>query len=168
MYNFATKMPQEEYHEYLFGVLREQKDVTESAVLTWISRNFSASTGGPWSIGWPEPLKTLPSISTLMGIRRTSPVNSQVVLWLSMPAVPSKIYGKTMISLICNSKNLPGRQLAFLWSQGPDPSSRCHLQAWHWRSLRILGTWRCQGRQAVPLRQGRFCNQCGGRCCNLW
>ena len=151
-------MPQEEYHEYLFVVLQEQKNVTQLSVLTWISRNFSASTGGPWSIGWPEPLKTLPSISTLMGILRTSPVNSHVVLWLSMPLVPSKIYRKRM-SLIRNSKNLPGQQLAFLWSRGPDPSWRCHLQAWHWQSLRILGTWRCQERQVVPLRQGRFCNR---------
>jgi hypothetical protein len=47
MYNFATKMPQEEYHEYLFDVLQEQRDVIVFAVLTWISRNFSASTGGP-------------------------------------------------------------------------------------------------------------------------
>jgi len=47
MYNFATKMPQEEYHEYLFDVLQEQMGEIELYVLTWISRNFSASTGGP-------------------------------------------------------------------------------------------------------------------------
>ena len=43
-------------------------------------------------MGFPDPLKTLPSISTLIGIFKTSPVNSQVVLRLSMPEVPSKIY----------------------------------------------------------------------------
>ena len=94
MYNFATKMPQEEYHEYLFDVLQAQMGEIELYVLTWISRNFSASTGGPWSIGAPEPLNTLPSISTLMGMRRTSPVNSQVVFRLSIPAAPSKIWMK--------------------------------------------------------------------------
>jgi hypothetical protein len=61
-------------------------------MLTWISKNFSARTGGPLSMGYPEPLNTLPSISTLIGIRRTSPVNSHVVVRLSIPAVPSKIY----------------------------------------------------------------------------
>jgi len=44
-------------------------------------------------MGVPDPLKTLPSISTLIGILRTSPVNSQVVLKLSISEVPSKIYG---------------------------------------------------------------------------
>ena len=63
-------------------------------ILTWISRNFSARTGGPLSIGFPDPLNTLPSISILIGIRSTSPVNSQVVPKLSMPDVPSKIYAK--------------------------------------------------------------------------
>ena len=60
--------------------------------LTWISKNFSASTGGPWSMGVPDPLKDLPSISMLMGMRSTSPVNSTWVCKLSMPDVPSKIY----------------------------------------------------------------------------
>lgn len=70
----------------------ERKVELMEVLLTWISRNFSARTGGPWSIGLPDPLKTLPSISTLIGILRTSPVNSQVVVRLSMPDVPSKIY----------------------------------------------------------------------------
>jgi len=61
-------------------------------ILTWISKNFSARTGGPWSIGVPEPLNDLPSISMLIGILNTSPVNSQWVCKLSIPDVPSKIY----------------------------------------------------------------------------
>jgi hypothetical protein len=60
-----------------------------------MSKNFSASTGGPLSIGYPEPLKTLPSISTLIGMRSTSPVNSHVVVKLSIPAVPSNIFKNT-------------------------------------------------------------------------
>lgn len=47
-------------------------------------------------MGFPDPLKTLPSISTLIGILRTSPVNSQVVLKLSISEVPSKIYGTNL------------------------------------------------------------------------
>jgi len=42
-------------------------------------------------MGIPDPLKDLPSISMLIGILRTSPVNSQCVCRLSMPEVPSKI-----------------------------------------------------------------------------
>jgi hypothetical protein len=60
--------------------------------LTWMSRNFSARTGGPWSMGVPDPLKDLPSISIEIGMRKTSPVNSTCVCKLSMPEVPSKIY----------------------------------------------------------------------------
>lgn len=60
--------------------------------LTWMSMNFSANTGGPWSIGIPDPLKDLPSISIDIGILRTSPVNSTWVCRLSMPEVPSKIW----------------------------------------------------------------------------
>lgn len=34
-----------------------------------------------------------PSMSSDTGIRRMSPVNSQVVFWASIPEVPSKTYG---------------------------------------------------------------------------
>ena len=54
-------------------------------------RNFSAKTGGPLSIGIPDPLNALPSISSDIGIFNTSPVNSQCVYKLSIPLVPSKI-----------------------------------------------------------------------------
>ena len=42
-----------------------------------MSKNFSAKTGGPLSIGIPEPLNALPNISSLIGIFRVDPVNSQ-------------------------------------------------------------------------------------------
>ena len=42
-----------------------------------MSKNFSANTGGPLSMGTPEPLKDLPNISSAIGIFKTSPVNSQ-------------------------------------------------------------------------------------------
>jgi hypothetical protein len=88
----------------------------DGRVLTWISKNFSARTGGPLSMGYPEPLKTLPSISTLIGMRSTSPVNSHVVVRLSIPAVPSKIYIKFQFNHKnqknkINYKNLPALRL---------------------------------------------------------
>ena len=43
-------------------------------------------------MGVPEPLNERPSISMLIGMRSTSPVNSTCVCRLSMPEVPSKIY----------------------------------------------------------------------------
>lgn len=43
-------------------------------------------------MGVPDPLNERPSISMLIGMRNTSPVNSTWVCRLSMPEVPSKIY----------------------------------------------------------------------------
>mmetsp|Transcript_3047 Transcript_3047/g.8408 ORF Transcript_3047/g.8408 Transcript_3047/m.8408 type:complete len:252 (-) Transcript_3047:107-862(-) len=57
--------------------------------IPWISRNASGSTGGPPSIGFPEPLKIRPNISRETGVFRISPVNSQCVRLLSIPVVPS-------------------------------------------------------------------------------
>lgn len=67
-------------------------------------------------MGVPDPLKDLPSISILIGIFKTSPVNSQCVCKLSIPDVPSKIYVQSMrgrvspyldnSSLSCNFENL--------------------------------------------------------------
>lgn len=45
-------------------------------------------------MGMPEPLNWRPSISVLIGILSTSPVNSQCVFMLSISDVPSKIYTK--------------------------------------------------------------------------
>lgn len=45
-------------------------------------------------MGIPEPLNWRPSISVLIGILSTSPVNSQCVFMLSISDVPSKIYTK--------------------------------------------------------------------------
>jgi len=42
-----------------------------------IGKNFSAKTGGPLSIGSPDPLNYLPNISSAIGIYNVSPVNSQ-------------------------------------------------------------------------------------------
>jgi hypothetical protein len=55
-----------------------------------MSKNASAKTSGPPSMGLPDPLNTLPNMSRETGVLRTSPVNSRVVLRLSMPEVPSK------------------------------------------------------------------------------
>jgi hypothetical protein len=57
-----------------------------------------------------------PSISVLIGIRRTSPVNSQWVCVLSMSDVPSNIYetkklSNTTILLNSDSKNLESSYL---------------------------------------------------------
>lgn len=41
-----------------------------------MSRKSSANTFGPPSIGFPDPLKVLPNISSDIGILSTSPVNS--------------------------------------------------------------------------------------------
>jgi len=42
-----------------------------------MSKKSSAKTGGPLSIGTPEPLNDLPNISSDIGIFNTDPVNSQ-------------------------------------------------------------------------------------------
>lgn len=42
-------------------------------------RNFSAKTGGPLSIGTPDPLNDRPNISSEIGIYIVCPVNSQWV-----------------------------------------------------------------------------------------
>lgn len=44
--------------------------------IPYISKNSSANIYGPLSIGTPEPLNTLPNISSEIGIFNTSPVNS--------------------------------------------------------------------------------------------
>ena len=44
-----------------------------------MSKKSSAKTGGPLSIGTPEPLKVLPNISSEIAILRVEPVNSQWV-----------------------------------------------------------------------------------------
>lgn len=47
-------------------------------------------TVGPPSMGFPDPLKMRPSMSLDTAVFITSPVNSSLVLRLSMPDVPSK------------------------------------------------------------------------------
>jgi len=68
-----------------------------------ISMNFSAKTGGPLSMGIPEPLNYLPNISSAIGIFNVSPVNSQWVYKLSIPEVPSKIYTTAFLPEISNT-----------------------------------------------------------------
>lgn len=43
-------------------------------------------------MGTPDPLKARPNISSLIGIFKVDPVNSQCVYKLSIPEVPSKIF----------------------------------------------------------------------------
>ncbi len=44
------------------------------------------------STGFPLPLNTLPSISSLTGVRKISPVNSHTVFLASIPDVPSNTW----------------------------------------------------------------------------
>mmetsp|Transcript_9609 Transcript_9609/g.40777 ORF Transcript_9609/g.40777 Transcript_9609/m.40777 type:complete len:240 (-) Transcript_9609:248-967(-) len=55
----------------------------------WMSRYSSGITSGPPSMGWPEPLKMRPSMSSETGVLSTSPVNSSRVFRPSTPEVPS-------------------------------------------------------------------------------
>jgi hypothetical protein len=55
-----------------------------------ISRKSSAKTAGPLSMAFPEPLNTLPNMSSETGVLKISPVNSHVVCLASIPDVPSK------------------------------------------------------------------------------
>ncbi|CAG5076910.1 Protein of unknown function [Cotesia congregata] len=57
-----------------------------------ISKKSSARIGGPLSIGFPDPLKTRPSMSSDTGVLRMSPVNSQTVFLASIPDVPSNTW----------------------------------------------------------------------------
>ena len=61
-------------------------------IFTWMSRKSSAITVGPLSMGFPDPLKIRPSMSSETGVRKMSPVNSQVVFLASIPDVPSKTW----------------------------------------------------------------------------
>lgn len=54
-----------------------------------MSKKSSARIGGPLSMGFPEPLKTRPNMSSDTGVLKISPVNSQTVFLASIPDVPS-------------------------------------------------------------------------------
>ena len=71
--------------------MEEKKEIKKERP-TWISRKSSARTEGPLSIAFPDPLKTLPSMSSETAMRRMSPVNSHVVCLASIPDVPSNTY----------------------------------------------------------------------------
>lgn len=87
---------------------------TRSRNVPMISKKSSARTAGPLSIGLPDPLKTrpanthiqsyraevtsvwtvrkewdIPNMSSDTGVRKMSPVNSQLVFLASIPEVPS-------------------------------------------------------------------------------
>mmetsp|Transcript_17087 Transcript_17087/g.55789 ORF Transcript_17087/g.55789 Transcript_17087/m.55789 type:complete len:225 (-) Transcript_17087:125-799(-) len=62
-----------------------------------MSRYSSASTGGPLSMGLPEPLKMRPSMSSDTGVVKMLPVNSMEVRRLSMPAVPSNTWTTALV-----------------------------------------------------------------------
>lgn len=87
---------------------------TRSRNIPMISKKSSARTAGPLSIGLPDPLKTrpanthtqssraevasvwtwrkewdIPNMSSDTGVRKMSPVNSQLVFLASIPEVPS-------------------------------------------------------------------------------
>lgn len=123
----------------------------------WILRNFSARTGGPLSIGVPDPLKALPNISSEIGISMVCPVNSQWVYKLSMPEVPSKIY-------LCHS--LPGRLRASPRFKGLVLCELCRRSSRHLRFQQIWETWHCRGwredRRPSPLCGSRY----GGLYCS--
>lgn len=84
-------------------------------------KNFSANTGGPLSIGTPDPLKARPSISSDIGIVITSPVNSQCVYRLSIPLVPSKI---------CTTAFLPQISKTYPFRTEPSPRHTLTISAY--------------------------------------
>lgn len=59
-------------------------------------------------MGVPDPLKERPSISILIGMRSTSPVNSTCVCRLSMPEVPSNIYTLSGLRAYLHDGSLAG------------------------------------------------------------
>lgn len=76
------------------------------AVLSvWLGKLGWEDTGAPHPTS-PPPL---PSMSSDTGVRRMSPVNSQVVFWASIPEVPSNTYGTRGYS----NKGLAGDNGAF-------------------------------------------------------
>mmetsp|Transcript_3536 Transcript_3536/g.10831 ORF Transcript_3536/g.10831 Transcript_3536/m.10831 type:complete len:204 (-) Transcript_3536:253-864(-) len=81
-----------------------------------MSRNSSARTTGPLSMGFPEPLKARPMRSSEMGIFRVSPVNSMWQFLLSMLLVPSKTC--TMALFLFTSR---------IWPWRTEPSERFTL-----------------------------------------
>mmetsp|Transcript_65896 Transcript_65896/g.190923 ORF Transcript_65896/g.190923 Transcript_65896/m.190923 type:complete len:204 (-) Transcript_65896:201-812(-) len=70
-----------------------------------MSRNSSASTAGPLSMGLPEPLKARPIRSSEIGIFSVSPVNSMWQFLLSILLVPSNTW--TMAFFLFTSKICP-------------------------------------------------------------
>mmetsp|Transcript_69950 Transcript_69950/g.176247 ORF Transcript_69950/g.176247 Transcript_69950/m.176247 type:complete len:204 (+) Transcript_69950:185-796(+) len=72
-----------------------------------MSKNSSASTAGPLSIGLPEPLKARPMRSSEIGIFKVSPVNSMWQFLLSMLLVPSNTW--TMAFFLLTSRIWPCR-----------------------------------------------------------
>mmetsp|Transcript_119098 Transcript_119098/g.234003 ORF Transcript_119098/g.234003 Transcript_119098/m.234003 type:complete len:204 (+) Transcript_119098:287-898(+) len=81
-----------------------------------MSRNSSANTAGPLSMGLPEPLKARPMRSSEMGIFKVSPVNSMWQFLLSMLLVPSNTW--TMAFFLFTSK---------IWPWRTEPSARLTL-----------------------------------------
>ena len=86
-----------------------------------ISRYASGRTLGLLSMTFPEPLNDLPSISSDTPILRTSPVNSQRVLRLSISDVPSKTW--TTARLPATSRTWPERLV-------PSPRLRLTISAY--------------------------------------
>mmetsp|Transcript_10501 Transcript_10501/g.16807 ORF Transcript_10501/g.16807 Transcript_10501/m.16807 type:complete len:207 (+) Transcript_10501:1257-1877(+) len=74
----------------------------------WMSSIASGITGGPPSMGTPEPLKMRPSMSSDTGVLSTSPVNSSFVLRPSTPDVPSNTC--TMARSPSTSSTCPRRE----------------------------------------------------------
>lgn len=69
----------------------------------------------PLSIGFPEPLKTLPNISSDTGVLKMSPVNSQSVFFASIPDVPSKTCTTALLPLTsstCPERFVPSANLS--------------------------------------------------------
>ena len=144
-----------------------------------MSKNFSAKTGGPWSMGVPDPLNDLPSISMLMGMRNTSPVNSTWVCRLSMPEVPSKIYERLRVwgyawCPYLNDGSLSGNFKDLTLSDGSISKSDIDdLCISIWAVLGAIfeltwGTWHCQEQRGDLRHLRQFCNQLWEWCCSWW
>ena len=102
---------------------------------------------------FPEPLKERPSISSDTPIFRTSPVNSQCVLRLSMPEVPSNT---------CTTARFPDTSRTWPERSVPSPRRRLTISA-NWGSFTLSRITRGPFTPAMVLRGEGGRAEGGGR-----
>ena len=109
----------------------------------WMSRYCSGITGGPPSMGIPEPLKMRPSISSATGVFSTSPVNSSFVFFPSTPLVPSNT---------CTTARSPSTSRTWPRRAVPSPSLMFTISA-YWAD--------CEGRSGAGGKGRRGASERG-------